>query len=101
MTRLLAAALLVVGAALPISSSYARGGSAQVTFDNRFGVRADLEVNGGYGCTALDGLVCTTMVSAGEITLVARPTGGGDVLFSESGWIDDGMSMTWPAWLME
>ena len=102
MSRLFSAVLLAgTAASLLASSSTARVTGAQVTFDNRFGVRADLDVNGGYGCTALDGLTCTTQVPAGDITLSARVTGGTEILFTESGWIDEGWSVTWPAWITE
>jgi hypothetical protein len=74
--------------------------TAEVTFDNRFGETADLYV--GFGddnrCRALNNLHCSTHVQAGPITLVARSAIDRRVLFSESGTIADGSSVTWPAW---
>jgi len=68
-------------------------GWGQVTMVNKTSMTLDLYVDGGYGCRALKGLMCTTHVRAGTHTLVAKTSDGRSV--STSVTLNSGDSFTW------
>ncbi len=67
--------LMSLLAFLPVAA-LGQSGWGQVTLENRTSVTMDLYVDGNYGCRALAGLICTTMVTAGVHNLVGQTTDG-------------------------
>jgi len=74
-------------------AALAQTGYGQVTLVNQMPVLVDLYIDDGYGCRALAGLTCTTMVREGVHTLVAKASDGRQV--SESFTLKSGGTYTY------
>lgn len=71
-------ALFLIAATMistPVATD-AQEGWGQISFENRTSVAADFYVDGGYGCRALSGLMCTVQARVGIHNLEIRTTDG-------------------------
>lgn len=91
--RVFAIATTLVAVATATGAALAQTGYGQVMLVNQMPVLVDLYIDDAYGCRALAGLTCTTMVREGGHTLLAKASDGRSV--SESFTLEAGGTYTY------